>query len=92
MPWLADRSPTPRVRASRRGLHRAISRCLRKRPADRYADTPELVEALKKVQQEIETGISSKVSLVERIRDRFGSARELEANQWILLVLSLIHI
>jgi len=70
------------------GLQRVISRCLRKRPADRYEDARELVEALKKVQQEIETGITSNISLVSRIRDRFGSVRELEANQWGLLVIA----
>ena len=70
------------------GLQRAISRCLRKRPADRYADAKEVVEALKKVQQEIETGVTSKISLVERLRERLGSVQELEANQWGLLVLA----
>ena len=64
------------------GLHRVISRCLRKQPKDRFADARELVDALKKVQHEIDSGISLKVPIAERIRDGLGSIRHLERNQW----------
>jgi hypothetical protein len=68
-------------------LQRVISRCLRKRPADRWADARQVVDALKTVQQEIESGISTKVPLTERIRDQLGAVRDLEPKQWGWLVL-----
>ncbi len=78
-----ETSPVTQVRANLpASLQRVISRCLRKRPADRWADAGQLVEALKTVRQEIESGISSKVPLTDRIRDRLGSIRDLEPRQW----------
>jgi serine/threonine protein kinase len=75
--------PVTQVRANLpASLQRVISRCLRKRPADRWADAGQLVEALKTVRQEIESGISAKVSLTDRIRERLGSIRDLEPRQW----------
>jgi len=65
-------------------LQRVISRCLRKKPEDRFPDTTQLVDALKVVQQEIETGISLKLPLVDRIREKLhiDSIRQIEPNQW----------
>jgi predicted Ser/Thr protein kinase len=75
--------PVTQIRANLpASLQRVISRCLRKRPADRWADAGELVEALKTVRHEIESGISTKVPLTERIRERLGSVRDLEPRQW----------
>jgi len=63
-------------------LQRVISRCLRKRPEDRYPDARQFVDALKKVQDEIESGISQKVPVAERIREGLYSIRDLTPRQW----------
>jgi serine/threonine protein kinase len=79
--------PVTQIRANLpASLQRVISRCLRKRSADRYADGGQLVDALKTVQQEIESGISQKVPLTERIREGLGNLRDLQPNQWGMLV------
>jgi serine/threonine protein kinase len=80
--------PVTQIRANLpASLQRVISRCLRKRPADRWADAGQLVDALKTVRHEIESGISSKVPLTERIRERLGTVRDLEPKQWAWIVL-----
>jgi hypothetical protein len=80
--------PVTQIRANLPpSLQRVISRCLRKKPDDRYADAQQFVDALKTVQQEIETGITSRVSLVERIRENLSSVREWSPNQWGLIAL-----
>jgi predicted Ser/Thr protein kinase len=80
--------PVTQIRANLpASLQRVISRCLRKRPADRWADARQLVDALKTVQQEIESGISTKVPLTERIRERLGAVRDLEPKHWGWVVL-----
>ena len=79
--------PVTQVRANLpTGLQRVISRCLRKRPEDRYDDARQLTEALKLVQDEIESGVSIKVPLVERLREGLGSIRDLEPRRltWIV--------
>jgi serine/threonine protein kinase len=70
-------------------LQRVLSRCMRKRPEDRYADARQFVDALKTVQGEIETGVSSKVPIVERLRDGFSSIREVSLNQWGMGVIGI---
>ena len=67
---------------SQADLQRVISRCLRKRPEDRYQGTQQFVDALKNVQHEIESGVSMKVPLAERIRDGIQSIREFTPKQW----------
>jgi len=67
-------------------LQRVISRCLRKRPEDRYPDARELVSDLKSVQREVESGVSTAVPLKERIREGFRSLRELRPSHWLVWV------
>jgi serine/threonine protein kinase len=77
--------PVTQIRANLPpSLQRVISRCLRKKPEDRFPDTTQFVDALKAVQQEIETGISLNVPLVDRIREKLhvDSIRRIEPNQW----------
>jgi hypothetical protein len=75
--------PVTQIRANLPpGLQRVITRCLRKRPDDRYPDARQLVDALKGVQTEIESGISLKVPLTERIREGLQSIREFTPQQW----------
>jgi serine/threonine protein kinase len=63
-------------------LQRVISRCLRKRAQDRYGDAKELVGDLKAVQREVESGISARIPLTERIQERLRALRELSPAEW----------
>jgi serine/threonine protein kinase len=54
-------------------LHRIIARCLRKRPEDRYPSTRDLVEDLKKLRRDIDSGYTRPVPLVEEVRGRLSS-------------------
>ena len=65
-------------------LQRVTSRCLRKRPEDRYQDSQKLVDELQTVQREIETGISARVPIVDQIRGGLESLRELTPSEWAL--------
>jgi serine/threonine protein kinase len=49
-------------------VHQIISRCLRKRPEDRYPDAGRLADDLKRLEQNIETGTSLSLPAGERIR------------------------
>jgi serine/threonine protein kinase len=48
--------------------HLIISRCLRKRPEDRYPDAGRLADDLKRLEQQIETGTSLSLPTGERIK------------------------
>jgi len=49
-------------------LHRIVFRCLRKNPEDRYPDARALAADLKKLKHDLETGTSTKLPAVDRIR------------------------
>jgi serine/threonine protein kinase len=49
-------------------VHQIISRCLRKRPEDRYPDARHLADDLKRLEQQIETGTSLSLPAGERIK------------------------
>ncbi len=48
-------------------LHRVLSRCLRKRPEDRYPDAGELATDLKRLKSDIESGIRRPATPAQRI-------------------------
>jgi serine/threonine protein kinase len=48
-------------------LHRVLSRCLRKRPEDRYTDAGELAADLKRLKSDIESGIQRPATPAQRI-------------------------
>jgi serine/threonine protein kinase len=56
-------------------VHQIISRCLRKRPEDRYPDARHLAEDLKRLEQSIETGTSLSLPAGERVRAWLESVR-----------------
>ena len=61
-----------------------ITRCLRKRAQDRYADAKELAGDLKAVQREIESGVSSKAPLAVQLQERWRSLRDRTLGEWLL--------
>jgi len=65
-------------------LQRVVTRCLRKRAADRYPEAKELVSDLKTVQREVESGISSRVSLAARLQERLRLLKERSLGEWLL--------
>jgi tRNA A-37 threonylcarbamoyl transferase component Bud32 len=65
-------------------LQRVVTRCLRKRAPDRYADAKELVADLKTVEREVESGISSKTPLAARLQEQWRSLRERTLGEWLL--------
>jgi Protein kinase domain len=76
-------------------LQRVVTRCLRKRPEDRYPDVGELVQDLKAVQREVETGISKPVALSDRLFEAWRNLREntpapLAATGAVTLTLALV--
>jgi hypothetical protein len=65
-------------------LQRVVTRCLRKRPQDRYPDAKELVGDLKTIQREVESGISSKAPLGVRLQEQWASLRDRPLGEWLL--------
>jgi len=52
-------------------LHRVVSRCLRKKPADRYKNARALAADLKRLKNDIDSGIQRSIPAGERIRTFF---------------------
>jgi predicted Ser/Thr protein kinase len=65
-------------------LQRIITRCLRKRAQDRYADAKELAGDIKSVQREIESGVSNKAPLAAQLQERWQSLRDRTLGEWLL--------
>ena len=49
-------------------LHRIVSRCLRKKPEDRYPDAGALADELRRLKQDLDSGIQRSLPLDERLR------------------------
>ena len=64
-------------------LHRVVARCLRKQTQDRYQSSTELVNDLKAVQKEIDSGITSHIPLQERLREGLQSLKDLTPGEWL---------
>jgi predicted Ser/Thr protein kinase len=66
-------------------LQRIISRCLRKRPEDRYQDVRTLVTELKSLKKDMDSGVTRAVPIAERFRLGLESLREIRAPKmlWI---------
>ncbi len=69
------------VTALRRNLplqiHQIISRCLRKRPEDRYPDAREMAADLKRLKSDLETGMRFSLTPAQRVRNWMESAKTL---------------
>jgi serine/threonine protein kinase len=76
--------PVTTVRANLpSSLHRVVSRCLRKQVQDRYQTSSDLVSDLKTVQKEVDSGISQRIPLQERLLDSMQTLKDLTAGEWI---------
>jgi len=53
-------------------VHRIVTRCLRKRPDDRYQDAGYLAADLKHLKREIETGIQTTIPPTQRVQQMLG--------------------
>jgi tRNA A-37 threonylcarbamoyl transferase component Bud32 len=73
-------------------LQRVVGRCLRKKPEDRYEGTRQLVQDLKAVQREVETGVSANVPLGRRLREQWDSIREMTPGEksWPVIVAAMV--
>jgi tRNA A-37 threonylcarbamoyl transferase component Bud32 len=56
-------------------LHRIISSCLRKRPEDRYPEVRSMVEDLKSLKRDTESGVTRSLPLRERVKERLASLK-----------------
>ena len=59
-------------------LQRIVSRCLRKTPDERYADARALIQDLRVLRRDTETGTAQSPSLKERVRDALDRVRHLK--------------
>ena len=77
--------------------HRIISRCLRKRPEDRYPDAKALVDDLKALKKDMDSGVTRAVPVGDRLREQLESFKHLKpatlawiAGGAVLLILTLL--
>jgi len=80
------------------GLRQIVSKCLQKRPEDRYADARALVEDLRVLRRETESGLVRGLSLKERLDETLDRLRHLTPADyaWLagatLVVASVIYL
>lgn len=63
-------------------LQQIISRCLRKRPEDRYPDARTLIQELRSLRRDAESGKASTFSLRQRVIDAFRQLPQLAPRQY----------
>jgi serine/threonine protein kinase len=77
---------TPTMRGLQPNLpgnfQRIVQRCLRKRPADRYPHARALMEDLRALRREMESGTARPLSLKERLGDAFGRLAHLRPSEY----------
>jgi len=71
-------------------LQRVVTRCLRKRPQDRYPDARELGTELKNVQREVESGISSRAPLALKLQEHWRTLQDRTIGEWLLPALMVV--
>jgi serine/threonine protein kinase len=80
------------------GLRQIVSKCLQKRPEDRYPDARSLVEELRVLRRETESGLVRKISLKDRVDETLDRLRHLKPAEcaWLaggmLVLASVIYI
>jgi hypothetical protein len=67
-------------------LQRIVSRCLRKNPEERYADARALIQDLRVLRRDTETGTAQPHSLKDRLRGTLDRARRLKGSEYVWIV------
>lgn len=68
-------------------LHRIITRCLRKRPEDRYPDAGELTTDLKRLKADIESGVRRPFSLDQKLDElKYWLINSMPASPQVIMV------
>jgi tRNA A-37 threonylcarbamoyl transferase component Bud32 len=70
-------------------LQRIIVRCLRKKREDRYEDAHSLLDDLRHVKEEVESGTSRPVPLMDRLQEQLRALRDLTPGEWLWRVVAL---
>ena len=79
-------------------LRQIVSKCLQKRPEDRYPDARSLVEELRVLRRETESGLVRKISLKDRVEETLDRLRHLKPAEYawlaggMLVLASVIYI
>jgi serine/threonine-protein kinase len=80
---------TPSIHAVRQnlppGLQRIVSKCLRKRPADRYATASSLIEDLRFLRREMESGWHQGVTFRDRVAEMLDRLRHVQVKEYAWL-------
>jgi len=71
-------------------FERIVSRCLKKRPEDRYANTRLLAEDLRKIRRNTEAGIPQTTSWRQRLLDAWEELQHLSPARYIWYALGLV--
>jgi hypothetical protein len=74
------------------GLRLIVSKCLKKRPEDRYPDSHALLQDLKVLRRETESGLAPTISIKERLTETFGRFRHLKPAEYAWLAGALIAV
>ncbi len=74
------------------GLQRIVTKCLRKRPEDRYPEVRTLIDDLRVLRRETESGLVRRISVKERISDMFERLRHLRPAEYAWLVGGVIAV
>ncbi|HYK89036.1 MAG TPA: serine/threonine-protein kinase [Acidobacteriota bacterium] len=76
------------------GLQRIVSRCLRKRPEDRYQDARSLVEDLKALRKDIDSGVTRAIPIGDRIREGIESIRGFQGSTliWLAIIAGILFL
>ena len=72
------------------GLQRVVTKCLQKRPAERYADARSLAEDLRVLRRETESGLARSTSLKERIGETLERLRHLKPVEYPWLAVGIL--
>jgi predicted Ser/Thr protein kinase len=74
------------------GLQRIVTKCLKKRPDERYLEVRPLIEDLRVLRREAESGLASPISLKERLRDKFERLAHLKPAEYAWLAGALLAV
>jgi len=73
-------------------LERIVSKCLKKRPEDRYPDARALIEDLRVLRRETESGLIRPFSLKDRISDTFDRLTHLKPSEYAWLAVGILAV